>query len=311
MIDICNQLKKIYKMKILPETTSQVKLISEKYSCPDEVKHSFQKLTRSVQYTYTIQGHLITVSFFYKGTDRCLERFKHIIVMLLLLQPSHPVNIDILFSPIKKVLPSKGTTLGQDHINTGYSMNNDIVVYREEEWFKVFIHECFHGLGFDHHLESVELNNKLLEVFKIPAVEIRESYCEVWARILNCCAISAFQVYPIDQLLHKERNHSCHQMAKVLKHMNMNYTDLYSTNSYIENTNVFAYVILGAILMQKNVHFIEWCSKNKNIFKIDKDRTLDYVDLILTHKDIKHIYHPLDNSTKMSINNIELIYENT
>ena len=43
--------------------------------------------------------------------------------------------------------------LVQSHVNSGYTYtckeNNEIVIYREEEWLKVLIHESFHAYGLD------------------------------------------------------------------------------------------------------------------------------------------------------------------
>ena len=96
----------------------------------------------------------------------------------------HSFTAEFFFCDAPKLLPEKGVTLEEDHINTGYSEPcESLVVFRKQEWFKVFIHECFHYLGLDKGLaETVELN-----MFTLPIpISIRESYCEVWARLLQC-----------------------------------------------------------------------------------------------------------------------------
>ena len=43
--------------------------------------------------------------------------------------------------------------IDQIHVNTGFTttcpVDSEIVIFREEEWFKVFIHETFHNFALD------------------------------------------------------------------------------------------------------------------------------------------------------------------
>ena len=62
-----------------------------------------------------------------------------------------------------------------------------IVIYRDEEWFKVLIHELFHNLDLDFSTMNIsKIRQKLLYKFEIKSkYNIYETYCEIWARILN------------------------------------------------------------------------------------------------------------------------------
>ena len=64
---------------------------------------------------------------------------------------------------------------------------SQIIVYRKEEWFKVFIHETMHNYGLEFStLNITNANKKLQNIFSIKKdVKIYESYCEIWARIMN------------------------------------------------------------------------------------------------------------------------------
>ena len=62
---------------------------------------------------------------------------------------SQQLNIYIYFTELFKVLPEKKREpIGEKHANTAFTTScmpsTNIHVYREEEWFKVFIHESFH-----------------------------------------------------------------------------------------------------------------------------------------------------------------------
>ena len=54
---------------------------------------------------------------------------------------------------MKKLPNSKGDIITSTNVNSGYSSykfnesyKRDIIIYRFEEWFKVFLHETIHGL---------------------------------------------------------------------------------------------------------------------------------------------------------------------
>ena len=73
------------------------------------------------------------------------------------------LDIYLFFTPFKKILPSRNTEiLGAEHVNTGFSYqcspNGEIIIYREEEWMKVFIHETFHAFGFDIDVYSEKIS---------------------------------------------------------------------------------------------------------------------------------------------------------
>jgi hypothetical protein len=86
------------------------------------------------------------------------------------------------------------------HINGGVSNlcqpSGRVIVYRKEEWFKVFIHETMHNYGLDFSEMDISAANGLLhKVFTIQKdVKLYESYCEVWARIMNVVFETYFDI---------------------------------------------------------------------------------------------------------------------
>ena len=165
---------------------------------------------------------------------------------------NHSFTAEFFFCNTPKFLPQKGIVLEDNHVNTGYSVPcESLVVFRKQEWFKVFIHECFHYLGLDNKV-AVDVR---FDMFTIPiVVSLREVYCEVWARLLQCYFLGG---------LSKERVHSVRNMVRVLRHMNLTYADLWGSKgqSYSEKTNVFAYVVLTAILMHDYSRFVQAFNK--------------------------------------------------
>ena len=171
---------------------------------------------------------------------------------------------DIFLCDAPKKLPPKRQILDENHVNTGYSYPcKSLVVYRKQEFLKVFIHESFHYLGLDKCVAE----KKLLDMFTIPIdVSVREAYCEFWARTIQCDLLGGLQ---------KERAHSVRNMVRVLRHMGLKYSDLWGAKgrTYAENTNVFAYVVLTAILMHTHKAFADACPR----FVCDVETLLRFV----------------------------------
>ena len=113
---------------------------------------------------------------------------------------SKTMNINIYFSSHKKIIDS-GVVLDSLHVNSAFTtsckQDTQLCLYRKEEWFKVFIHETFHNLGFDFSdANETDLNRFMGQLFQVDGnndLRIYETYCEVWAEILNCFFLSFFQ----------------------------------------------------------------------------------------------------------------------
>ena len=203
----------------------------------------------------------------------------------------------------------------------------NIIVYRKEEWFKVFIHETMHNYGIDFSLLNITNANKRLQnIFSIKKeIKIYESYCEIWARVMNVFFETYFDINTnkkfssrttrrnfLDKLyetpksfkfpgpvattqlknkydvflkkfyesIQHETIFSLFQCIKVLDYMGLDYNIISNCSDanyitvnklYKEETNVFAYYIIVAILIANFNSFILWCvDNNTNIFNFNK-----------------------------------------
>lgn len=198
------------------------------------------------------------------------------------------ININIYLTPFKKSLPFNNTSiLSTEHVNTAFTMacapKGEITIFREEEWFKVFIHETFHsyGLEFGMH-DALPFKKVLKKTFPIKSdFEANEAYTETWARIINCCLYSFYNLdnkldiktylLYVDFSLQIERIFSIFQMSKVLNFMGLEYKQLYNLDEnshykrqqlYKENTHVFGYYILTAVFLNDYSQFMTWCFNN-------------------------------------------------
>ena len=198
---------------------------------------------------------------------------------------ANKLDLYIYPTPFSKKLPEKMTsTISTEHVNSAFTLScapvGEIVIYRKEEWFKVFIHETFHayGLDFGNHT-SKKIHETLAQIFPINSeYDATEAYTETWARIMNC-AMVGFNLLEnkenkkefiknIDFCLQIERFFSLYQATKVLRFMGLRYQDIHKldnnssylrNNLYRENTHVFAYYILTSILMNNYIGFLVWC----------------------------------------------------
>jgi len=197
------------------------------------------------------------------------------------------LNVFIYPTPFMKNLPtSPTTTIGSEHVNSAFTIacakNGQIIIFREEEWFKVFIHETFHSYGLDFATnDHSSLKNILRGIFPINSdFDVYEAYTETWARIINCafCSFNALNnkkdqkgfLLNVNFCLEIERMFALYQCIKILGFMGINYNDLYIKskessylrNLYKENTHVFAYYILTAVFLNDHQGFLVWCKKS-------------------------------------------------
>lgn len=207
------------------------------------------------------------------------------------------LDIHLFLTSEKKVLPeNKLITLGVNECNSAVTWacaeEGSILVYREEEWRKVLLHELFHSLCLDFSVEKYnKLRNEIRSIFDIKSdFEISETYTEFWATIINSCFVSYnlledktnnenFLMYA-SFFIQLERVFSLFQCIKVLNFMGLRYSNLVSVLEidksfrellYKEETNVFTYYILKTLLLYNVVDFLNLCKKiNTNVLSFDK-----------------------------------------
>ena len=246
------------------------------------------------KYVFSINSQPITVYMVYpidkggitpsnKDTYfwECLHR---IYIWLIIAYPyksnecSQTLNIYIYFSNAFKLLPdTKQTPFEQSHVNSAFTFacmeNNEINVFREEEWFKVLIHESFHSLGLDFSKSaslSMTSKMKILSMFPVDSdVNLFETYCEINAEIMNVLFCMYFENIPLrklEEFLLYEQVFSSFQRGKVLNHYEIACDDLYKLDSrshklrtrYKEKTNILSYYILKSYLITYINDFLEW-----------------------------------------------------
>jgi len=257
------------------------------------------KLNKHKTYSvsFKLSNHIFNIQFilFHKQNSiksLLLNMIKHVYKILFLLltvktkKCSLVYNINIYLHNSKKLFPkNKNNQLTNYNINTAFtwscnnSLQNEMNIYREEEWFKVFIHECFHMFGLDFsYVHNLNIYNNILSKLFNTNINFKffESYAETWAVILNSLYIAYNTSYKVKSfhnwninimkkfltIIQQERYFSLFQTCKILKYSNISLTNSVNNINYTENTPVFSYFILKSILLFNTNHFLEWSSIN-------------------------------------------------
>lgn len=320
------------KGKYFNYTTTKIQMITQipKPSMYDS--HFFPKhiqqfvednATYNLQFTCKIKGRLINVYVVLTEEMKPSEivvLHKHIHMMYMWLyildeysskKCSKTLSVYIYLTSFEKQLPNNQLViLNTEHINSAYTTgckeNTEIVLYRSEEWFKVFIHETFHNFGLDFSDMNLHMvNKKLKDLFNVNIeFNLYESYCEFWARTINTMIYTYMSLQSTHNInfktfthsfkinMENESKHSLIQALKILHFMDLKYkliTDKTSDNIgicnylYKEKTSVFSYYIITSLLMNNYSEFLIWCSTNNNLliqFKKTPSNLESYLEFI-------------------------------
>lgn len=168
------------------------------------------------------------------------------------------INITIYDISRKKNLPAQYKPIESEHINSGYTlMNSDtqstnIVIYRNQEFFKVLTHELLHFFNVIPY--SYALQHFFQKQFKSVqnTINVNEALVEVNALILNCMIVSKLKNRDLQELLKKEYEFSKTQVSKLLYQQGVKLEDIFLDSfAWNENTNAFSYFVLKHLFLHK------------------------------------------------------------
>lgn len=285
------------------ETTKQLKLPLLGNYFPLDIKKDIELNTiNQIIYSCEINNKKIFINFFTSNHEIDITIYnkyaKQIFMLIAILthysskECSQILNIYIYFTDFKRMLPDKNYDILEHYnvnggLTTTCDKNSEIFVYRKEEWFKVLTHELFHNLGLDFSAMDVrDIHNKIKKLFPIDSkINLYESYCEFWARLLNLvfCSYNVIDnkndketfVLCMEFFIQIERIFSLFQCNKILNFLGLRYKDLYNNdnaskiareNLYREKTNVFAYYVVTTFLLDNYINVMTWCNDNNLLF---------------------------------------------
>jgi len=261
-----------------------------------EISYTFSLFNRSIKVVFIVEDANIElkINTYNKYVDSIIM-WLHILNLYSSKQCANSLVIYFYFTSLEKKLPvSNIHILDEKHINTAFTTtcpkDSEIVIFRHEEWFKVFIHETFHNFGLDFSdINNDNCHDHLLKIFKVNSlVNSYEAYTEFWAEIINASFCSFYSLKNVNRLndtitnqkeflsnaeffINFERCYSFFQLVKILDFMGLSYQDLYLNRTeskllretlYKENTNVLAYYVIKTVMMNNYPSFLSWCDKN-------------------------------------------------
>jgi hypothetical protein len=303
------------------------------HSFPEPIQAQINELMSSeLEYSFSLLGRKIKLCFVLEEAKSQVDIEKYnryvdsILMWLFMLDKfgtescaSSSLTLYFYFTSLRKKLPKSNIdVLDTIHVNTAFTRtcqkDAEIVIFREEEWFKVLLHETFHTFALDFSgMDMTKCNTSILSIFEVESeVNLFESYTEFWAEILNALFCSFHSLHDKKDLttflthcnffINVERTYSFFQLVKTLDFMNLTYKNLYSkqkkdtflrTSSYKEKTNVLSYYVIKTILMNDYQLFLSWCSvNNESILQFKKtEANLEaYCDFISKkHKSVSMI----------------------
>tara|TARA_E500000178_G_C16924861_1_gene708941 strand:+ start:89 stop:1129 length:1041 start_codon:yes stop_codon:yes gene_type:complete len=281
----------LYKINsVLNDKTIKIKIIDYKKTTHNKIKRYFRMILFLIKY----------LSLY--ASPKCTKN----------------LSITIFMTSLKKTLNNK-KILGVNEVNTGYSTcgcNNSasIVIYREEEWFKVLIHELFHNLNLDFCDKKIlHFKKKLREVFKINAkFNIYEAYCETSARFINVLIYSFFnnlKMESYDKFKEKFKVTFENEVKNSLLKARLIISRISNCENYEENSNVFDYYVITAILLYNYFNYLKFIKYDFNFIKTDKN-IQEFTNLIINnynynfYEALKCVGLTKSNSLKMTITNV-------
>jgi len=302
-----NKLDKYYKKIKLKNYNynftiiKNIDLIETKF-IPSKIRMYIKK---KINYKYTIlyefKNILIKLYYYSKNEIHNNNKFdiilKRIIFMMLISNKFINIDIHIYDTPFKKKFncnhSHKCGNLDHNNVNSGLNYGDTIIIFRNEEYLKLLLHELIHALDIDNKYETLKDNKKILEVFNINShnLLINESYVETWAIILNVyCKLKESNNISLEKFklnLNKELVHSLHQCSKLCLYYNIDdFNKIYINNPktvyYNDNVNTFSYHIVKTINLYNINNFLKNLCDKEYVLKSEYNYKL-YIQFILKY----------------------------
>jgi hypothetical protein len=274
------------------ELSNEVPTIVSSYMAPsisEFIKTNSFHSYKSIFSMYNTRIHLSIHSVNKVDVQKYLSYIK--LVLDICLKSASKKHADIKFilvlTDISKTCPT--IPVEPAHINSGQTdpVKNEIMIFRKEEWLKVFIHECFHLFCLDFCDLNINYTGMFKDLYNIESEFLLfEAYTEFWARTINLSIVSYYTVNDISYKdferiilinIQVERMYCIAQMNHLLNRMGLTYESLFQELKLREKTNFFCYYVLTSVLfynysdtmtwfMNNNVNLLQFSNQNVPLF---------------------------------------------
>ena len=247
-----------------------------------------------------------------------LNKILHILVCIYKLNKDNPdklhnakIIVSLILCNQKKYLPRiKQSILCSDNVNSGSTLSGShITIWRQEEIYKVLIHELIHFYELDFNSNYNNLNN-IIDLYCKKLYNIsgknhdNEAFTEIMANIINCCLVSYYTKKDVNKIFNIEVLFSLFQAYKLFTYFGYDTRNIDWHIQFKQNTSVFSYYIIKCALLynisdfiklfEDSIYFTRQTNKPSDIIekeliiliKSSMDKLKDLI--ILNHKQLQH-----------------------
>jgi len=315
---IYHLIKKYHFKKEDYELTTETPKVSSTYMAPTISKFITTNSFHTYKMKFTMYNTIINLTIYsiHKIDVQNYLFFIKLVLHICLQSASKKhteLNFKLIFTDIGKTCPT--IPVEPAHINSGQSdpNKNEIMIFRKEEWFKVFIHECFHLFNLDFCDLDITYTGMFKDLYNIESEFLLfEAYTEFWARTINLSIVSYYTAPTItlknfEKLvtinIQVERLFCIAQMNHLLNRMGLTYESLFQELKLREKTNFFCYYVLTSVLFYNYNDTMLWCmNNNTNLLQFSNENVSLFFEFIKQrHRApefldfIKQINRPLHN----------------
>lgn len=302
----------IYKNQPCPKTGKE---IGNKYF-PEKIKKLIEDDSNStVRVVFKTPKREITLRFVFMrnanyenfSLSKCIYYlrfwFSFLDIVTEHTQINQSLDIIIFLTKERKRMPKDDSIiLDANHVNSALTYicqkHGSILIFREEEWFKVLIHECMHSYCLDFSSQPQEFLDMCIRSklsISVDDPHYSETYAETWAEILNIGLLSydgvdwhSFSLM-FDFYLQLEVFHSFSIASNILSREGMSFESLREKKHLRFKTHVYEYHVLKTILMFSCSKFLTWCLKHNgsNMLQITTSNIMGFCELIVASYESK------------------------
>ena len=213
----------------------------------------------------------------YNITNILIKKIKILIYIIEYLKKKYNykknLKIILILTLLEKYTPIDNEILSAKHINSGYSYDNNIFIWRYEEFEKVLLHELAHVFKIDKRDDNTNI------IIKSNIHNYFEALTDFYGIIYHIIYLSLITKINIKKFLELELSFIKNQAIKVNKFFNLDEWINKPNKEIVQNTSVFSYYIIKYLLFEYIINLI-----NSNIFLY-----LDNINYNLLLKNILNI----------------------
>jgi hypothetical protein len=207
------------------------------------------------------------------------------------------MKFEIYLSDQLKQLPRKGKMFGPVEINSGSTNFETITIWRNEEHFKLILHELVHFYNLDGYLDLEHQNQQInmechYQIEKNTETRLYEAYTESLAVFMNSFA-NAYQIY-LMEMMNRNKSNKSNKNNINLEWKELNKSDLEMINQ-----------IRNQLWLKEKKFFLVQIAK---IFLHLNPESTNFADFLIIPEKCKQLREHFDNKNQLKEKTSTLSY---